>query len=77
MKPGDLSTSETNLVKIANTHLSEGNLEKATLTLSKLRGPEGAAVAPWLAKARERVVADNVISRLHVFVLSILVPTNH
>lgn len=77
MNPGDLSTSETNLVKIAYTHLSEGNLEKATLTLSKLRGPEGAAVAPWLAKARERVVAENVISRLHVFVLSILVPTNH
>jgi hypothetical protein len=63
---------ETSLVNTAMDQLDQGDLEGAIVTLSDLDGTEAAAAAPWLKKARGRLIAEKTLSRLHVFVVSIL-----
>jgi len=63
---------ETSFVDKAMAQLDQGDLEGAIVTLSNLDGTEAAAAAPWLKKARGRLIAEQTLSRLHVFVISIL-----
>ena len=63
---------ETSLVDTAMAQLDQGDLEGAIVTLSDLYGTEAAAAAPWLIKARGRLIAETTLSRLHVLVVSIL-----
>jgi hypothetical protein len=63
---------ENSLVDTAMAQLDQGDLEGAIITLSDLDGTESAAAAPWLKKARGRLIAEKALSRLHVFVVSIL-----
>ena len=59
-------------VDTAMVQLDQGHLEGAIATLSALSGTEAAAAGPWLAKAHGRLIAETTLSRLHVFVVSIL-----
>ena len=59
-------------VETARVQLDQGNLKGAISTLSDLYGAEAAVVASWLADARGRLNAEKTLSRLHVFVVSIL-----
>jgi hypothetical protein len=63
---------KTNPVDTARVQLDQGDLEGAIATLSDLRGKEAAIAAPWLADAKGRLIAEKTLSRLHVFVVSIL-----
>ena len=63
---------KTNPVDTARVQLDQGDLEGAIATLSALRGTEAAFTAPWLADAQGRLIAEKTLSRLHVFVVSIL-----
>ena len=63
---------KTSLVDTAMAQLAQGDLEGAIVTLSDLGGTESAAAAPWLKKAQGRLIAEKTLSRLHVFVVSIL-----
>jgi len=58
----------------ALVQLDQGDLGAAIATLSALYGPEASAAAPWLAQAQARLIAETTLSRLHVFVVSILAP---
>jgi len=64
--------SEINPVNAAMVQLDEGNLKGAIATLSALHGPQAATAAPWLVAARGRLIAEITLSRLHVFVVSLL-----
>lgn len=59
-------------VNTAMVQLDEENLEGAIATLSALHGTEAAVAAPWLEAARGRLIAETTLSRLHVFVVSLL-----
>ena len=63
---------ENSLIDTAMVQLNQGDLEGAIVTLSDLDGKEAAAAAPWLKKAQARLTAETTLSRLHVFVVSIL-----
>ena len=63
---------KTNPVDTARVQLDQGDLEGAIATLSALRGSQAAFAAPWLADAQGRLIAEKTLSRLHVFVVSIL-----
>jgi len=62
----------SSLVDTAMVQLDQGDLEGATATLSALYGTEADAAAPWLVKAQGRLIAEKTLSRMHVFVVSIL-----
>ena len=59
-------------VDTAMVQLDQGDLEGAIATLSSLYGTEAAAAAPWLIKAHGRLIAETTLTRLQVFVISIL-----
>ncbi len=61
----------------AKALLEEGNLTAAVAILSEMDGFEASAAAPWLERARARLMAETTLSRLHVFVVSLLVPVNN
>jgi hypothetical protein len=61
----------------ARARLDEGDLAGAVATLSELVGPQASAAAPWLERARARLMAETALSRLHVFVVSLLAPVNN
>ncbi len=61
----------------AKALLDEGDLGAAVAILSEMDGPEASAAAPWLERARARLMAEATLSRLHVFVVSLLVPVNN
>jgi hypothetical protein len=63
---------ETGPIKIATAQLDQGDLEGAIVTLAALSGTKAALVAPWLVKARGRLIAETTLSKLHVIVVSIL-----
>ena len=63
---------EINPVGNARIQLDQGNLEGAIATLSDLQGVEAEVVASWLADARARLIAEKTLSKLHVFVVSVL-----
>lgn len=65
-------SSDINTVNAAMVQLDDENLEGAIVTLSSLQGTEAAAAAPWLEAARGRLVAEATLTRLHVFVVSLL-----
>ena len=67
-----IDSFETSLVDTATAQLDQGDLKGAIETLSDLHGTEAAAAAPWLINARQRLIAETTLSRLHVFVVSIL-----
>ena len=67
-----LESIATSLVDTAMVQLDQDDLGGAIVTLSALSGPEAAAAAPWLVKAQSRLAAETTLSRLHVFVVSIL-----
>ena len=56
--------------------LGDGDLVAAVETLGALYGPEAEAAAPWLQRARARLTAETALSRLHVFVVSLLATVN-
>lgn len=56
----------------AKAHLDEGDLAGAVAAMSELVGPQAAAATPWLERARARLRAETTLSRLHVFVVSLL-----
>jgi hypothetical protein len=56
----------------AKARLDEGDLAGAVAALSELVGPQATAAAPWLERARARLMAETTLSRLHVFVVSFL-----
>ncbi len=56
--------------------LGDGDLSGAIASLETLYGQEAEAAAPWLEKARARLTAETALSRLHVFVVSLLAPAN-
>jgi len=63
-------------VEKAGARLANGDLEGAVALLSTLEGAQVAAAAPWLDKARARLSAETVLSKLHVFVVSLLAPAS-
>lgn len=63
--------------KMARARLDAGDLAGAVAVLSALEGPQATAAAPWLKRARARLVAETELSRLHVFVVSLLTPVNN
>jgi hypothetical protein len=56
----------------AKARLDEGDLAGAVAALSELVGPQAAAATPWLERARTRLMAETTLSKLHVFVVSLL-----
>jgi hypothetical protein len=60
----------------ATAQLRDGDLAGAIATLSGLYGPEADAAVPWLQRARARLIAETTLSKLHVFVVSLLAPIN-
>ncbi|MBL6931557.1 MAG: hypothetical protein ISR45_01315 [Rhodospirillales bacterium] len=58
----------------AMAQLGDGDLSGAIATLEALYGKEALAAQPWLEKARARLIAETALSRLHVFVVSLLAP---
>ena len=63
---------ESDPIAIARLQLDQGDLEGAIATLSDIHSPDSDVVAGWLNAARARLLAERVLSRLHVFVISIL-----
>ncbi len=61
----------------ASVQLRDGDLAGAIKTLAALSGGEAQAAAPWLERARARLIAETTLSRLHVFVVSLLAPTGN
>ena len=68
----DPESYTSSLVDAAMVQLDQGDLEGSIATLSDLYGTEAAAAAPWLVKAHGRLIAEKTLSRMHVFVVSIL-----
>ncbi len=58
----------------AMAQLGDGDLSGAITTLETLYGQEAQAAQPWLVRARARLTAETALSRLHVFVVSLLAP---
>jgi hypothetical protein len=56
--------------------LGDGDLSGAIVILEALYGPEAEAAQPWLKRARARLTAETTLSRLHVFVVSLLAPAS-
>ena len=67
----------TGPLSAAKALLDEGDLGGAVAILSEMDGPEATAATPWLERARARLMAEATLSRLHVFVVSLLVPVNN
>jgi hypothetical protein len=63
---------ETSPVDTAMVQLDQDNLGGAIATLLALYGPEATAAAPWLEKAQGRLIAETTLSKLHVYVVSVL-----
>ncbi|MBC8270042.1 MAG: hypothetical protein H8E36_14960 [Rhodospirillaceae bacterium] len=78
-KEGGLDSIDANASPAtkARARLDEGDLEGAVAILSELVGPQASAAAPWLERARARLMAETALSRLHVFVVSLLAPVNN
>jgi hypothetical protein len=78
-KEGSLDSidASTSPAAKAQARLDEGDLAGAVATLSELIGPQADAAAPWLKRARARLMAETALSRLHVFVVSLLAPVNN
>lgn len=77
-KAGSLATnlnSQSPLGK-AMAQLDEGNLGGAVIIVGELTGPQAAAAAPWLERARARLMAEMALSRLQVFAVSLLASDN-
>ena len=72
-KGGDLSTE--GIVAQSEKYLSIGDLDSAVRSIEKLNGPAQFLVAPWLASAKARLAADQVLSSLHNHALSLLAAT--
>ena len=71
---GNLESTE-NIVAQTEKYLALGDLNSAVVSLDKLSGPSKIAAASWLASAKARQGAEQVLASLHAHALSLLSTT--
>ena len=75
----DAGTDENSVdaaVAKAEIAVREGNLMGAVTALQSLDGAPAEAVAPWLADAHARVIAEHSMAVLHVHAVSMMTPSS-